>query len=93
MKGRENHELVKRNIAIAGIQTTIVLEHCYWTILQAAADKRGITWQLMCQAILRTKPSSYESRPGYLRLCCTLMIRDALRKATRQVEAASTGSP
>jgi predicted DNA-binding ribbon-helix-helix protein len=35
--------IVKRSVVIAGHQTSVSLEHAFWTALKAAAARRGIT--------------------------------------------------
>jgi predicted DNA-binding ribbon-helix-helix protein len=35
--------IVKRSVVIAGHQTSVSLEHAFWSALKAAAARRGIT--------------------------------------------------
>ena len=39
----QNGAIVKRSVVIAGHQTSVSLEHAFWSALKQAAARRGIT--------------------------------------------------
>lgn len=71
----------KRSISLNGPETTIVLEHLYWSFLDRHAERNGVPWREVVKDILSKKPDK-RSAPAWWRF----IVTHALAQKTKMFE-------
>lgn len=78
---RPEWEFEKRTVLINGKQTSLALEGVYWKGVERVARDRSTTWRQVVNWGLSTKPATFSSRAGWLRIWVFAKVLEMTKRA------------